>query len=177
MNKLSNTKLDLKALADYEIFENLQPDEVRYFADKFQYHESAADEVILKEGDHGDSLYLLLSGEVEVSQALTMRVTTDDEPDSREKAITRLNEEMHPFFGEMSIFEEHETRSATIRAVKKCSFAEISREDFFAVIRDNPGFGIKVLENISRVLVSRLKKTNNDVIKLTTALTLILEQR
>lgn len=176
MSTTANKKSDLKDLAKYEIFEGLDPKQVKYFADKFEYHECPVDALILKEGEPGDSLYLLLNGEVEVSQALTMRVTADDEPDTREKAITRLNEDMHPFFGEMSIFSEHDTRSATIRAVKKCSLAEISRDAFFAVAHEHPEFGIRVLENISRVLVSRLKKTNNDVIKLTTALTLILEQ-
>lgn len=176
MSAATDMTTDLKQLTEYQIFDGLKPDEIKHFAEKFQYHDCPADSIILKEGESGDSLYILLNGEVEVSQALTMRVTTDDEPDTRDKAITRLNEDMHPFFGEMSIFSDFDTRSATIRAVKKCSLAEISRDDFFAVVRAHPDFGVRVLENIAGVLVSRLKKTNNDVIKLTTALTLILEQ-
>jgi len=176
MNATLENNVDLKELLDYQIFEGLQPEEVEYFVQKFQYFNSPEGDIILKEGDEGNSLFLLLTGEVEVSQALTMKVTTGEEPDTREKAITRLSGNMHPFFGEMSIFTEHDTRSATIRAVKKCSLAEITREDFFAVIRAHPEFGIKVLANVARVLVSRLKKTNDDVMKLTTALTLILEQ-
>lgn len=176
MNAALETKVDVKELLDYQIFEGLQPEEVEHFVQKFQYHNCPENKIILKEGDPGNSLFLLLTGEVEVSQALTMKVTTDEEPDTREKAITRLNGSMHPFFGEMSIFTDHDTRSATIRAVKKCSLAEITRDDFFAVIKEHPEFGIKVLSNVARVLVIRLKKTNDDVMKLTTALTLILEQ-
>ncbi len=177
MSVTQNTDTEIQELLEYQIFEGLQPEEVRHFAQKLRHYEAPEGEIIVKEGDAGNSLFLLLKGEVEVSQALTMKITTDETLDSREKAITRLRGNVHPFFGEMSIFSDHDTRSATIRAVSKCSLAEITRDDFFTVVRNHPEHGIRVLVNIAQVLASRLKKTNNDVMKLTTALTLILEQR
>jgi len=169
-------QIDLSHLGKFQIFQGLSSQQIRPFAEQFRIFEISQNEMILKEGDPGDSLFLLLKGEVEVTQALTLKMVRKPETDSREKAIIRLNDEMYPFFGEMSIFSEDDTRTATIRSVTDCKLAEIRREDFFAVTREQPEIGVIAIENIARVLVERLKKTNNDVIKLTTALALILEK-
>ncbi|MCF7804469.1 MAG: cyclic nucleotide-binding domain-containing protein [Candidatus Marinimicrobia bacterium] len=167
---------DLKHLAKFQIFQGLPDDKIRLYIEKFNYYTAGEGDIIIKEGDPGDSIYLLLKGEVEVTQALTFLMTRAPIPDTREKAIIRLNHKMHPFFGEMSLFAEEDTRTANIRAVTECVLARISKEDFFTVTHENPGIGLTVTENIARVLVERLKNTNNDVTKLTTALALILEQ-
>lgn len=168
--------IDLEHLAEFQIFEGLDPSQIRPFADRFEVYEVEADEVIIQEGEPGDSLFLLLDGEVEVTQALTLKMVRKPDMDHREKAIIRLNAGKHPFFGEMSMFMEQDIRTATIRAVTGCRLAEIHRQDFFAVTRQQPEIGVLAMENIARVLVERLKNTNNDVIKLTTALALILEK-
>ncbi|MBS1271441.1 MAG: CRP-like cAMP-activated global transcriptional regulator [Candidatus Marinimicrobia bacterium] len=175
MKQVTHTP-DLDQLAEFQIFHELPEEAIRLFSDQFQYKEATDGDILIKEGDPGDSLFLLLEGEVEVTQALTFVMTKKPGPDSREKAIIRLNHRMHPFFGEMSIFAEEDTRTANIRAVTKCLLAEIHRDDFFRVTHEQPDIGLQVTENITRVLVDRLKKTNNDVVKLTTALALILEQ-
>ena len=175
MKQINHTQ-DLEHLAQFQIFHGLPEENIRLFSDQFTYKEAQSDDIVIKEGDPGDSLFLLLEGEVEVSQALTFIMTKKPVPDSREKAILRLNHNMNPFFGEMSIFAEEDKRTANIRAVTRCLLAEIHRDDFFRVTHEQPDIGLRVTENITRVLVDRLKKTNNDVIKLTTALALILEQ-
>jgi len=173
---MKNYSIDIDHLAKFQIFRGLRPEEIAPYADKFNYAEVPANQMIIKEGEPGESIYLLLDGEVEISQALTLMMTKQPELDTREKAITRLNNEMYPFFGEMSIFMDNDIRTANIRTVTKCQLAEIHRKDFFAVNHNRPDTGLLVIENIARVLVERLKKTNNDVIKLTTALALILEK-
>jgi len=174
--KQMNHAPDLERLGQFQIFHGLPEEDIRLFSDQFVYKEAKEGDIVIREGDPGESLFLLLEGEVEISQALTFEMTTKPVPDTREKAIIRLNDQMNPFFGEMSIFAEEDTRTANIRAVTKCLLAEIHRDDFFHVTHDRPDIGIRVTENIARVLVDRLKKTNIDVIKLTTALALILEQ-
>ena len=63
----------------------------------------------------GDSLYLLLEGEVEINQALTLQLTKHDY-DTREKAIINLSSDIHPVFGEMSLLGSDDKRTATVKS-------------------------------------------------------------
>jgi CRP/FNR family cyclic AMP-dependent transcriptional regulator len=133
-----------------------------------------ANEIITREGDAGDELFLLLKGKVEISKSLTLLVSRGD-LDTREKSLTQLKAEDAVYFGEMAILQEQRVRSATTKAVEDCIVGIIKKDDLLALFEKYPEFGYKVIKNIAQTLAERLEKANQDILKLTTAFSLALQ--
>jgi CRP-like cAMP-binding protein len=51
---------------------------------------------------------------------------------------------------------------------------ELHQKDFLALVEQNPAMGVKLLLRLSQILSRHLRKTNQDVVKLTTALAISL---
>ncbi len=131
-------------------------------------------QVILREGDPGDTLYILEKGTVDVSKTLIIR-PKGEEPSGRDKILSKLSAEDRAIFGEMAWFEQSK-RTATVVAITDCTLLEIAKEDFLGLAEENPRLGYKITRNIAELLCSRLRKTGEDVIKLTTALSIALSR-
>jgi CRP/FNR family transcriptional regulator, cyclic AMP receptor protein len=125
---------------------------------------------IIREGEPGDSLFIMEMGEVEITKQLTL-VLDEDTP--KERVMIRLKAENGVYFGEMALLE-NESRSATVTASTDCSLLELHQKDFLDLIEKNPAMGIKLLLRLAQVLSRHLRKTNQDVVKLTTALAVSL---
>lgn len=163
-----------ETLTRYEIFAGLNPEQIKVFCECLEVNNYDDGDTIIQEGAVGDSILILIEGEVEITQALTLRTITSG-IDTREKSILRLSAEKHPFFGEMSLFSNDDRRTATVKALGACKVGRISKEDFFRICNDNPVIGNRVMQNIARVLCQRLKQANQNVLKLTTAFSLLIE--
>lgn len=131
--------------------------------------------VVIKEGESGEEIYILLEGEVEVSKSLVLKLP-GYELGQKEKSLTRLTSVTFPFFGEMVLFNDKAERTATVVAVKHCKFGIIYKSEFIKLAESNSEIGYILYKNIANVLAERLRKANNDILKLTTALTLILSK-
>lgn len=134
----------------------------------------SAGDFIMQEGDGGDSMYLITAGEVEVSKSLTMKFGDDDFREI-EKVLNRYRPEDHAVFGEMALISR-EKRSASIIAKTDCQLLEIKRDDFLKLIEEKHGLGVRVLMKLLEFLVSRLRQSGQDVIRLTTALSIALSK-
>jgi hypothetical protein len=66
--------------------------------------------------------------------------------------------------------------TATVVARSDCVLLEITRNDFLRLGEENPRIGYKITRNITQLLCSRLRKADEDTIKLTTALSLALSK-
>ena len=109
-----------------------------------------AGQVVFEEGELGDSLYVIISGDVEVVQRIGTRA----------QVIAELSPP--EFFGEMSLIDK-ESRSATVRAKTDAELLKISSEDLTGFRQQNPaGFTMNVL-NIARVLSARLRIANQRI--------------
>jgi CRP-like cAMP-binding protein len=137
--------------------------------------EFPANHIVMKEGESGESLYILVEGEVEVSKSLVLRSSAAS-IDPRDKSLIRLSSKSLPFFGEMSLFQKESMRSATVRSVSPCRFAVIELADLVTLAESDHEIGYRTFLNISWVLSERLGKTNDDLLKVTTALGLALER-
>jgi CRP-like cAMP-binding protein len=126
--------------------------------------------IILKEGESGDSMYIMREGEVEITKNLTL-VLDPDLP--KEKRMIRLKSEDGVSFGEMALLEK-DSRSATVTALTDCRLMELNREDFLGFIRENSDTGCKIMLRLAQLLSRHLRKTDQDVVKLTTALAIAL---
>ena len=131
------------------LFTNLNEDEMEMIAELCKEKTYKPGEVIFREGDIGDSLYIVDSGQVEILRA---------GPAGDQKPIASI----HPgdFFGEMSLIDK-DYRSATVAARDSSTVLNLSNDDLhaFAKVYKN-GFTLIVI-NIARVLSKRLRETSN----------------
>jgi len=172
--KTKSERIQAKNLAKYEIFDGLSDESIEHFCGVIDVIEFEAGESIIQEGAIGNSILLLLDGNVEISQALTLKTNVAG-IDTREKSLIKLSAAAHPFFGEMSLFSDDDKRTASVKAIDKCLVGRISKMDFFQICNSTPAIGNLVMQNIARVLTGRLKQANQNVLKLTTAFSLLIE--
>ena len=152
------------------LFQDLEEEEIYAVLKHTTVREFAAQRVIIREGEPGDSLFIMHTGEVEITKQLTLVV---DEETPKERVMISLKAENGVYFGEMALLE-NETRSATVTALTDCSLLELHQNDFLELIGESPAMGVKLLLRLAQVLSRHLRKTNQDVVKLTTALALSL---
>jgi hypothetical protein len=100
-------------------------------------------EVIVSEGQPGDSMYVIQSGKVEVVK----------QSEAGDQSMGTLKQGQ--FFGEMAIFED-EVRSATVRAVGEAHVIEVDKKSVEKRIAENPRLAVNLLKEMS----SRLRRSN-----------------
>jgi CRP-like cAMP-binding protein len=100
-----------------------------------------AGESIFKEGDRGDSLYLIVIGQVRIHRGAS--------------EIAVLGERQ--VFGEMALLEG-EPRSATATAVGECTCLRIQQEDFQDILAEKSEIAQGIIKVLSRRLRTQLKK-------------------
>ena len=96
-------------------------------------------ERIIVEGNEGNTLYQIVSGEVAVIKKMQ---------DGELRELARLS--APAIIGEMSVFNE-EPRSATIEALGSCVVLEVERDDLRPLLQNEP----KVLEMLAAVISQR----------------------
>ena len=168
------SNLTTELLSTFSIFNGLNNEQVKKFIPHIKPKSITQNEDIIKEGEDGDSLIFLFSGEVTITKAMTL-MTNKTNVDTREKEMTRLTSDIHPVFGEMSLFDEHDKRTATITALTNCDIGNLYASEFFKICDADPQVGNIVMRNIAGQMAKNLQKTNGQVLKLTTAFSLILE--
>ena len=169
-------KLDEKKLQRFKIFNNLDIDEIKVFLKKIDNKSFKKNEIIMHEGDAGETLLFLLDGEVNITKALTLSTNkNNDDNDLREKEFIRVNSDHNVVIGELSLFTKDSKRSATVKALIDCKIAYLNKKDFFKICEDNPAVGYKIINNLTKIIAERLVDTNHQVLKLTTAFGLIVD--
>jgi serine/threonine protein phosphatase PrpC/CRP-like cAMP-binding protein len=124
-------------LSDREMMRIMQVAEVRAYA--------AGDQVI-KEGDKGDELFIVLTGMVKVLRG--------------DAVLTMLGSGEH--FGEMALIRSV-PRSATVHAEGPCELIALRRADFFEILRKEHELAVKLLWQFLGVLADRLDQTSKDL--------------
>lgn len=168
-------KHDYNLFKNYLIFDGLSEQEIENFIKLMTFKKVKKNEVIIKEGDDGDTIILLLNGEVSLTQALTLK-NSKAISDNREKTSIRIDsKKSHHFFGEISLFNEVDKRTATITATSDCEIAILDDNEIIKLCNENHTLGYKIMKNLAEKLASSLERTNSQVLKLTTVFSLILE--
>ena len=110
-------------------------------------------QAILKEGEEGETLYLLISGNVDV-----LRTT----PYGEHYVTASLTDSLHCSFGEMALIDRGK-RSATVRAKTACKTLALGYEAFHRFCREQPTVGLELLMSISATLVHDLRMENENL--------------
>jgi CRP-like cAMP-binding protein len=110
-------------------------------------------EVVVRQGEVGDCLFVIQEGEVEILHELegretVLRVAGKDE-----------------ILGEMAIFERT-VRSATVRARGPARVLTLDKKNFLRRINEDPSLAFRVVETMSR----RVRQLSDQVAELTRAL-------
>lgn len=143
--------MNLELLKKTAIFADLDEGELARVAEICQEQTFKSGEVIFKEGDAGNRLFVIASGEVRISRTI---------PGSGEEALAVLK--AGACFGEMSVFDRSE-RSTDAIANGPCTVVTISRPDFELVLDFNRDLAFKVLWSVVRLLSTRLRATNDNL--------------
>jgi CRP/FNR family transcriptional regulator, cyclic AMP receptor protein len=162
--------VDLNFYKKIFIFQDLDEQELQSILQLARPRSFSANSTVIKEGDSGDSMYIMGEGEVNITKRLTL-VLSQDLP--KEKRMLRLKAEDGVTFGEMALLE-NDTRTATVTALTDCRLLELKRDDFLGFIRENSVTGCKIMLRLAQLLSRFLRKTDQDVVKLTTALAIAL---
>ena len=131
----------IECLERIDLLEPLNPRLVRRLAESSTDSVFAAGEPVVRQGDAGTSMYVILAGRVEV----TARESADD------SAATLAVLMPGSYFGEMSLMTGA-PRVATVTAIEETRLLEIGKDAFAAILASEP----EVVEALGRSLRDRL---------------------
>jgi len=129
------------------LFENLSEEELLDIIMIGHVKTYKAGTTLFREGDPGDTLYLIVSGSVRISK---MHGGT-------EEALAVLDAKS--FFGEMTLFDR-QPRSAYAIVHEDAEVFAIPAEALVKLFHDNKELGFKVLWTFGQTLANRLRLTN-----------------
>ena len=161
-------------LKDCPLFKGLNEEEIAVYRPATRQISYKAGEAIMTEGQTGDTLVILIKGEVTISKKLTL--LGDEEADARDKTFITLTDEQKPFFGEMAMLMDDSIRTASVIASSNCEIVIMEKKAFQEACAKHPAIGVQVMENIAKKLAANLERESKNVLKLTTAFSLILEE-
>ena len=143
--------MDTNLIKQAAIFSDLDDEEVKRIAEICKEQAFKFGQNIFKEGDPGNRLFIISSGDVRISRVV---------PGSGEEALTVLK--VGACFGEMSVFDRSE-RSTDAIANTDCTLLTITRSDFEILLDFNRDIAYKVLWRVVRLLSERLRVTNDNL--------------
>jgi CRP/FNR family transcriptional regulator, cyclic AMP receptor protein len=138
----------LSVISSSPLFEMLSPAELARLAELARVQRFNAGDVVFEEGDLGDSLFVIVQGQVEVVRR---------QPSGEVHPLITLS--APEFFGEMGLIDK-DYRSATVRAKTDADLLQLTAQDLRA-FRQSHGDGFTfVVVNIARSLSARLREAN-----------------
>lgn len=144
----SNDTSVLSILSRIPVFSGLTKSELRQI-EKIVYQRSYHEgEIIFVEGEPGAGMYIIESGAVRIC----LGPNTDEGHE-----IARLS--IGDFFGELALIDDH-PRSATATALTATRMVGFFRSDLVSIINRSPRIGVKIQGNILKILVRRLRITD-----------------
>jgi CRP-like cAMP-binding protein len=134
------------------LLENFSPAEVRLLSHFMGVYRAQAGGEIIREGDGGDFMLMLIEGKVEV-------LKRDRWNAPQLIAVVETGKTL----GEMSMIDG-EPRFATCVAVEPTTFAVLSRDSMVRIILEEPGLGSKLLIKLVTLLSQRLRQTSSTLL-------------
>lgn len=143
----------IRGLKTFPLLSKLSDEDLALLAGVMREQNFPAGTEILREGEAGEEMYLLLEGSVDV-----LKTTPFGEP----YVTASLLDSYHCSFGEMALIDKG-TRSATIRAKTDCRTLCLDYTAFQDFCRAYPHIGLELLMSISVTLVRDLRRENDNL--------------
>ena len=129
-------------LRKIEILKDLSVSELAAIAAIAEEEEFSTGEIVIREGEMSQALYLVIEGETSVIK---------NEGTDHEIELARII--TNDYFGEMALLEEGYPRSATIRTERPSRFLSLQKNEVVEIINEYP----KIAMNFCRILTRRLR--------------------
>lgn len=142
----------LEMLKNVPLFSELDEEELSAVHRLITFHDVAKKNMVLQEGEAGNSLFIIISGAVKISFYA---------PDGREVVLSLL--EAGAFFGEMALLDGA-PRSANASTMEPSRLAQIRRDDFQRLLLQKPKVTLKLLTEI----VARFRRTSQVLERIST---------
>lgn len=142
------TEADIKVrLRATTILKDFTERELSTFLDLLETIEVPAGECIVRQDEESDAMYLLIDGRAKVTH----------HRDGRDVTLAELK--IGDFFGELGLVD-HGLRSADVEALEPCVLLKIPEASLSALSGVFPQAAYKFVISIGRLLVQRLRKSN-----------------
>ncbi len=166
--------LTTEILKNYKIFKDINDEDINNFLKIIKISNVNSNTIIAKEGNIEDRLIFLLEGKCSVSMPLILQSKLLQNDDSV-KEVYKASAEDYPVFGEVFLGEAKE-RTANIQTTSKAIIGILEAKDFFMVCNNNTRLGYKLMKNIIDMMCDRFEKNSKTILKLSTAISLLLEK-
>ncbi|ADI64038.1 cyclic nucleotide-binding domain-containing protein [Trichormus azollae] len=117
------------------IFNELRDDFVVRLASVMNELSYPTNHSIFKQGEEGRSLYIIVSGRVEVHIGDTKLAEVDP----------------GKYFGEMAVFDT-QPRSASVTTLEPCDCLELTQEQLYDAIEETPEIAVNIIRELSRII-------------------------
>lgn len=137
--KRKNFLVTWELVAKVPFFRQLEARQIAKIADLLQAHTAMSNDIIIHRDDVGESMFFIISGEVEVEiSGQPRRLKAGD------------------YFGEIALLYGHK-RTATVVALTYTELLQLNVKDFNKLLGENP----KLKEHITSIAIERLSSQNN----------------
>jgi CRP-like cAMP-binding protein len=130
------------------LFSEFTKDDIKALSGYMGLYRAPAGEVIIREGDNGDFMLLIVRGEVDILKKGVNREQTH---------MTSVGAGLT--IGEMSMIDG-EPRFASCRTTQPTTFAVLTRDAMAKIILEQPALGSKILVKLVTMLSARLRQTS-----------------
>jgi len=171
--RLATYGLDL--LEHSPLLEEFTPAEADVLAASMLLVRAAPGQVLIREGDAGDWMMLILKGTVDVTKRIELRAGDGDAPtvagnNAAEPAAVAFTQsrvavlQRGAAIGEMSMLDGG-LRYTTCTAIDAVEAGVLGSHAIGLLIRDHPGVGAKLLVKITQLMAQRLRNISNQLVK------------
>lgn len=142
-------------MSDFPLFHSLMPDECDLVEKKMAALELKRGTVVYKEGEHGKSMCFVVDGKLDVVKK---------DAKGAEVVVATLGKGQS--VGEMALIDGM-IRSATIRAATEATIVVLKRDSFEQLLNEQPVIGVKMLKELARSLSTSLRKSSDQITRMT----------
>ena len=143
INKISNLA---HKFANFPFFRAIDSKNLGSILRYFNLHEIKKNQIIIRKGDPGDHLYILVSGRVEILNDAGIPISTLKQGE---------------VFGEMSLICK-EPVGATVRAIENCEILVLEHKHFKKILQNHPALQHYFLRLLARRLSNSNKLRSDD---------------
>jgi len=151
MNNAQQLEGGLELLRRHALFHKIGDEALERFLGVLQTQSYSPGDVVIREGETGERLYLISSGRVVIEK----KVFNKEAITSERIAVLQKGET----FGEMELVD-NQPRSATVRALDETVCLTLSRDDLRYATEDDILTFSQVVMNLAREISFRLRNTD-----------------
>ncbi len=153
-----DTPIDSTLVRRFNYFQELNAEQISELVKQLEEVRLASGEILFRQGDEGDSIYLLISGQILIKLGA---------PQQDERILATLEE--GAIFGEMGPLV-NAPRSATAVAGAETRLWRISHSAFHDALERGEAWAIRFLLATAQVLGRRVMRMNEELMKLSAEL-------